>query len=176
MNKTGQIVFITFIITYILFWGTVIYFGIPKEQWKQQKGRYDERQQIEQGRGCKWAYIALICYLVGYVFLDLVFEVKWCEPEFGILLGIALSVTVLLAYLVFQDAYFAFNEKKTGTLISVNCVGLCQLLLGIEHIADGDIIQNGIITDNALNLVFCGVVLSLDIFFLIRKQLDKKSA
>ena len=36
MNKTGQIVFITFIITYILFWGTVIYFGIPKEQWKQQ--------------------------------------------------------------------------------------------------------------------------------------------
>lgn len=76
MNKTGQIVFITFIITYILFWGTVIYFGIPKEQWKQQKGRYDERQQIEQGRGCKWAYIALICYLVGYIFLDLVFEVK----------------------------------------------------------------------------------------------------
>ena len=105
----------------------------------------------------------------------MIFDVVWCAHTFGVFLGIAFSLSVFLAYCVFQDAYFSINDSKVGTMISVNIIGLSQLFMGIEHIANGDIIQNGIITDNALKLVFCGVVLSLDIFFLIRKQLDKKS-
>ena len=54
--------------------------------------------------------------------------------------------------------------------------GVAQLLLGIEHIVDRDIIQNGIITDNAINLLFFAVILLLDIFVFIRKRLDKQSA
>ena len=31
MDYTGQIIFIIFIVCYIIFWGTIIYIGIPKE-------------------------------------------------------------------------------------------------------------------------------------------------
>lgn len=50
MNQTGQIIFIIFIVCYIIFWGAIIYIGIPKENRAQQKKKYDERQQIEHGR------------------------------------------------------------------------------------------------------------------------------
>ena len=176
MNQTGKIVFIVFIIAYIIFWGTIIYIGIPKEQHANKKMKHDERQRIEQGRACKYAYITLICYLLCDIFLEKIFDVVWCDHTFGVFLGIAFSLSVFLAYCVFQDAYFSINDSKVGTMISVNIIGLSQLFMGIEHIANGDIIQNGIITDNAINLLFFAVILLLDIFVFIRKRLDKQSA
>lgn len=176
MNQTGQIVFIVFIIAYMLFWGTIICIGIPKEQRANNKRKYDERQRVEQGRACQYAYITLICYLVSCLFLNQVFDIVWCDNTFGLLLGIAFSLTVFLAYCVFQDAYFSINDSKTGAMIGVNAIGLVQLLVGIGHIVDGDIIQNGIITDNAINLLFFAVILLLNIFVFIRKRLDKRSS
>lgn len=173
MNQTGKIVFIVFIIAYMLFWGTIICIGLPKKERANNKKKYDERQRIEQGRACQYAYITLICYLVACLFLNTVFGIVWCDNTFGLLLGVAFSVSVFLAYCVFQDAYFSINDNKTGAMISVNVIGLAQLLLGIEHIVDGDIIQNGIITDNAINLLFFVVILLLDVFVFIRKRLDK---
>lgn len=176
MNQTGRIVFIVFIIAYAIFWGTIICIGIPKEQRAKNKKKYDERQRIEQGRACQYAYITLICYLVACLFLNKVFGIVWCDNTFGLLLGIAFSVSVFLAYCVFQDAYFSINDSKTGAMIGVNAIGLVQLLVGIEHIVDGSIIQNGMITDNAISLLIFAVILLLDVFVLIRKRLDKQAA
>lgn len=176
MNQTGQIVFIIFIIAYIIFWGTIICIGIPKEQRANNKKKHDERQRIEQGRACKYAYITLICYLLCYIFLEKLFSIVWCDLTFGLFLGIAFSLSVFLAYCVFQDAYFSITDSKVGTMIGVNIIGLAQLFIGIEHIVDGDIIQNGIITNNAINLLFFAVILLLDVFVFIRKRLDKQSA
>ena len=36
MNQTGQIVFIVFIVAYMVFWGTIICIGIPKEERRKQ--------------------------------------------------------------------------------------------------------------------------------------------
>ena len=176
MNQTGKIVFIVFMIAYMIFWGAIIYIGIPKAQRNQNKKKYDERQRIEQGRACQYAYITLISYLVACLFLNQIFGIVWCDHTFGLLLGIAFSISVFMAYCVFQDAYFNITDSKAGTMISINVVGLTQLLLGIEHIEDGDIIQNGIVTDNAVSLLFFTVVVLLDIFVLIRKRLDQQSA
>lgn len=173
MNRTGQIVFIVFIAAYMIFWGAIILIAIPKEQRNSQKKKYDERQRIEQGRACQYAYITLIGYLVAYMVLDQVFGIVWCDTVFGLLLGIAFSASVFLAYCVFQDAYFSVNEGKPASMIGINAVGLSQLLLGIEHIVDGDVIENGIITANAVNLLFAALILLFDVFFLIRKRLDK---
>lgn len=176
MNQTGQIVFIVFMIAYMIFWGTIICIGIPKEQRSSNKKKYDERQRIEQGRACKYAYITLICYLVASLVLDQIFGIVWCDNTFGLFLGIAFSISVFLAYCVFQDAYFDITSSKASSMIGINAVGLAQLVMSVEHIEDGDIIQNGIITDNAVNLLFFAVVLLLDVFVLIRKHLDKRSA
>lgn len=176
MNQIGKIVFIVFIIAYMIFWGTIIYIGIPKEQRASNKKKHDERQRIEQGRACKYAYIMLICYLLCDIFLKKIFGVVWCDHTFGVLLGISFSLSVFLAYCVFQDAYFSINDSKAGTMISVNSIGLLQLSMGIDHIVDGDIVQNGIITDNAINILFFAVILLFDVFVFIRKRLDKQAA
>lgn len=176
MNQTGQIVLIVFIVAYLLFWGAIIYLGLPKAQHANKKKRYDERQRIEQGRAFQYAYITLICYLIAYQILNQAFGIVWCDSTFGFLLGISFSISVFLAYCVFQDAYFSIKESKNGAMIGVNAIGLAQLLVGIGHIADGTIIQDGIITRNAVHLLFFAVVLLLDVFVFIRKYLDKESA
>ena len=133
MNQTGQIVFIIFIIAYMIFWGTIICIGIPKEQ-RANKKKHDERQRIEQGRACTYAYITLIFYLLCYIFLEKIIGIVWCELTFGLFLGIAFSLSVFLAYCVFQDAYFSVNNSKVGAMIGVNAVGLSQLSIRVLSI------------------------------------------
>jgi len=172
MSKTGQIVFISVLVAYMVFWGIIIYIGVPKEHWASQKKKYDERQRIEQGRTCQYAYIALIFYLILYLFVEKALHIVWCDPVFGILLGITLSIAVFMAYCIFQDAYFCVNESRPVSLITVNVVGLTQLLQGAESIAEGTIIEDGIITTDAVYFLFVALILLLDLFVFIRKRLD----
>lgn len=176
MNHTGQIVFIVFIVAYIIFWGTIICIGIPKEERKRQQKRYDERQITEQGRASKYAYITLIVYLVFYSILDVGFDFIWCEQIFGIFLGIMFSLSVYLAYCIFQDAYFSIGESKPGALIGVNVIGLSQLLMAVECIEDGSIVENGIISADGLHILFVALILLLDAFVMIRNRMDKHSS
>lgn len=174
MNQTGTIVLIAFIAAYMIFWGVIICVGIPREERTKQRQRFDERQKVEQGRACQYAYITLLCYLFLYLLLDHVLHIVWCDTAFGILLGIAFSVSVFLAYCVFQDAYFGIGASKPGVLIGVNAVGVTQLVMGIESVEDGAIIQNGIITGNASHFVFLALIILLDVFVFIRKRMDRR--
>lgn len=175
MNQTGKIVFIVFIIAYMLFWGTIICIGLPKEERANNKKKYDERQLFEQSRACKYSYIALIVYLIFYGILDAGFDIVWCESLFGICLGIGLSLFVFFAYCIFQDAYLAIGESKLGVLIAPNIIAFCQFIMGIDCAAEGSIIENGIITDDGLHFLFVAIILFVDILVYIRKRLDKQS-
>lgn len=176
MNQTGQIVFIIFIIAYMIFWGTIIYIGIPKEQRAKQKQQFDERQKVEQYRACQYAYFTLIIYLVLYLLLNQAFYFVWCDTVFGISLGIVFSLSVFLAYCVFQDAYFGIGASKPATLFTANIAGLPNLMLGIESIEDGNIIENGLITGKGIHFAIFALIVLLDIFVFIRKRLDKQAA
>ena len=175
MNPTGQIILIVFLIAYLVFWGTIICIGIPKEKQKKQR-KFDERQIAAQGQAYKFAYITLILYLLVYVILDKGFKLVWCEHVFGIALGVLFSVSTYFAYCIFQDAYFAIGESRPGALIGINLIGLTQLLLAIESIADGSTVENGIITADGLHLLFTALVLLLDVFVMIRNRMDKQAS
>ena len=162
-----------FIIAYMIFWGTIICIGIPKEERRKQQKKFDERQIAAQGRAFKYAYLTLILYLLVYAILDMGFKIVWCELIFGIALGIAFSLSTYFAYCIFQDAYFGVGESKPGALIGVNIIGLSQLLMVVECIEDGSIVENGIITADGLHLLFVALILLLDTFVLIRNRMDK---
>lgn len=173
MNQTGQIVFIVFIFAYMIFWGTIIFIGIPKEERSKQQRKFDERQIAAQGRAFKYAYLTLILYLLVYAILDMGFKIVWCELIFGIALGIVFSLSTYFAYCIFQDAYFAIGESKPSALIGVNIIGFSQLLLAITCIEDGSIVENGIISADGLHLLFVALILLLDAFVMIRNRMDQ---
>lgn len=174
MTQTGKIVFIVFMIAYALFWGAIILIGIPKEQRTQNQKKYDERQIFEQCRGCKYAFFSLIAYLAVYGILDDQ-GIVWCQPIFGVGLGILLSLSIYLTHCVLQDAYFAIGESKPSVLIAPNVIAIPQLIFGIETITDGTIIENGLITADGLHFLLVGLILCLDLAVFLRKRLDKRS-
>ena len=49
MKNTGMIVVLVFAVCYMLFWGGIILFALPKNQ-VFKKSKYDERQRAEQGK------------------------------------------------------------------------------------------------------------------------------
>lgn len=174
MNPTGRFIFLAVILAYFVFWCIIIWIGIPKADRSKQRKQYDERQLFEQGRACKYSYIALIVYLLAYCLLDSGFEIKWCAFPFGICLGIAFSLAVFFSYCIFQDAYFAVGESKPAVLITPNIVALPQLIMGIESAAEGNMLKNGIIAADGIHFLFVGLVVFLDILVIARKYMDKK--
>lgn len=174
MNQTEQLVFFGVILAYSIFWCVIIYTGIPKAERRKQQKQYDERQISEQGRACKYSYIALVVYLLAYCLLDSGFDIKWCEFSFGVCLGISLSLSVFFAYCVFQDAYFAVGESKPVVLITPNIVALPQLIMGIESATEGNVFKNGIVTADGIHFLFVALVVFLDILVIVRKHMDKK--
>lgn len=176
MNQTGKIVFFVFLIAYALFWITIICIGIPKEERRKHQPKYDERQVAAQGRASKYAYTTLIVYLLLYSLLDAGFDFVWCEQVFGIFLGIIFSLSVYLAFCIFQDAYFGVGDKKPGALIAINICGFFQLMLAIECFIDGSMVENGIICAEGLHLVVVIFILLLDAFVMIRNRMDKYSS
>ena len=174
MSQTGQIVFFSFMIAFMIFWSVIIIVGIPKEQRMQKQKRYDERQIFEQCRGCKYAFFSLIAYLAVYGILDDQ-GIVWCRPIFGIALGIILSLCIYLTHCVLQDAYFAIGESKPAVLIAPNAIAISQLIIGIDSIAEGTMIENGLITADGLHFLLVGLILCLDLAVFLRKRLDKRS-
>lgn len=172
MSQTGKIVFIGFILAYAIFWGVIIYIGIPKEQRTQNQKKYDERQILEQYRASKYAFSSLIIYLLVYGALEQ-FGIVWCETIFGVSLGIALSLCIDASYRILQDAYFAIGESKLAVLIVPNVIAISQLIIGIESIAEGTMVENGLITADGLHFLFVALVLFLDLAVFLRKRLDK---
>ena len=112
-----MIVVLVFAVCYMLFWGGIILFALPKNQ-VFKKSKYDERQRAEQGKAFQYAYITLLCYLIMWMAADKLFGTDWCEMTFGLFLGIGFSVSVFLAYCIFRDAYFSVGEHKAGAQTS----------------------------------------------------------
>lgn len=174
MSQTATIAFIGFFIVFMLYWGLIIYIGIPKEERQQKQRKYDERQILEQCRACKYAFFSLITYLTVYGMLADQ-GVVWCEPAFGVGLGIFLSLGIYLSYCILQDAYFAIGESKFSALFGINCIGIISLFKGIEAINDGTILKNGLITIYGLRFLLFAIILFLDLSVFLRKRLDKRS-
>ena len=175
MNKNMLILLVAGIFLYGL-WFALIFSAIPKKEWEKRKGKLDERQMAERGIANKWAYITLICYLVIFVLTERFSEVKLFDTGFAIFLGIFLSVTVYGAYIIIRDACFTIKDNKRLFIMVWNFICLMQLVMGIEYIANGELIENGMITIKALYLLVAAWIILMDICLIIRRHLDGKNA
>lgn len=121
---------------------------------------YDERQQAEQGKAYRAALYALLGYLALWWLLE-VAELRWWDMATGIGLGICLSMGVYALSCVFRDAYLhpARARRPGRTVTWLALLGLLELGLGCSHIADGTLVQNGLLC--ALGSVTLGYGLGL---------------
>ncbi len=120
--------------------------------------RYDERQELIRGRGFKYAFFTiLISNLIIFV-LCATDMLLWAGTDILVVLTTLLGVMVYACYCIWNDAYFALNEKRIHIIMILVAVGISNLVLGLGAIMDGRAWQNGQLTIHSLNL-YCGIMM-----------------
>ena len=120
-------------------------------------GQYDERQELERGKGFKAGFFTMLVYFLLYGAWDSMTGIVWCDTLVGMIIGICLGIFAFAAYCIVKDAYMSINDQPKRFYILFGAVGLMNMLLGLSHIIDGEVIQNGKLNDNMLNF-FIGVI------------------
>lgn len=130
--------------------------------------RFDERQELHRGRGYKYGFYTLLCYIVvDYVVIN-VFEKQWAAEGVDILIGVIVSVGVYAIYCIFHEAFLSLNENPKRY---VAVIIFCMLLNGLGAVMQfqhNPVIENGQLTTHCMNLV-CAVLMAVVLIALALK-------
>lgn len=113
---------------------------------KENKGKYDERQQKERGRAFKIGFIAyVICTLLA-MFLDVYEITANIEQAYIYLMVLLVPLLVFVLVCIWRDAYFQMGENKKRFFI----FGVLALILNVVAF-----IQNR----NNISLIACAFLI-----------------
>lgn len=153
----------------------IIYiFLIVTKNGESAKTIYDERQQAVRGRGFKYGFFTMLGYDGLIALLRLLEITVPADLEVIVFTGALTGIGIYAVYCIWNDGYFALNEKQNSVLIFLGAIGLINIIIGIAHVMYGDLFQNDSLTFRGLNLL-CGL-LAIVIFLtlLIKKIRDRK--
>ncbi|MCR4838402.1 MAG: hypothetical protein K5897_05640 [Eubacterium sp.] len=141
--------------------------------WVKRRGlmrqKYDERQELEQGRGFRYAFFAALVE-VGVV---LMVESMGLLPDRRAWIfyagSIFIGIIVYVIYCIWHDCYIALNEKR-GTVMAVfGAIGAFNLVIGISSIlSNGWFEPSGRFSVSVLNLMCAVMMLAVVIAGAIR--------
>ena len=146
----------------------------------KQKGymrqKYDERQELEQGRGFRYAFFAGLVSTGVALMVDLMGIVPARKVSVFYAVGIFIGISVYVVYCIWHDCYIALNEKRRGLMIFLVGIGVLNLFLGIMGVrADGYFDGNGRYSVCILNLMCAAMCLVAIVAMLLRIVTEARS-
>lgn len=120
------------------------------------KCEYDERQLLARGKAFRAGFFTILIYEAVYAMVD-VAGVKWCANVTGIMLGLMLGITVFAVVAISEDAYMSMNERPAGWII-IWCVVIgLNLVCGLRQALEGELIRDGMLTEEWMNWMCAGM-------------------
>ena len=158
--------------------GLLIYFIAIKATRKYRFGNkpdYDERQKIEQGKAYKTGFFTMMLFSCIYLCMEVLLEngIPFA-PGVGSFIIIFLGAFSFATHAIFSDCYISTNERPIRKKIIFAVIGIVNIAVSIINIFRGELIENGILSVKAINLL-CGLLmLVLVCEILIKERLDVK--
>ncbi len=101
---------------------------------KLEKFRFDERQEALRGKGFRLSFYVMLGYLLWIFLVD---TMGFVRPEFYAVLytlGLLIGVLVYAVYAIWNDCYFALNERKSTSIGILAALGLLNLMIGVSGV------------------------------------------
>lgn len=122
------------------------------------KQNYDERQELLRGRGAKYGlytmfFLNMILFLVEMVGVSLPMS-----AGLALLISIWAGGGVFAVYCIWNEAYFALNQKANVFIGFFSIVAAMNMIIGLQAFFDGTAIQKNQFTLRSMNL-FCGIMM-----------------
>ena len=140
---------------------------------KKQKFTYDERQIAQRGKAYKYAFFTLAGYNALYGIVDMMFEKPWAEDLTGLMIGVCLAVAVHVGYSIWHECYFSMNEEPNKVIAMFAIIVLCNAYIVHGQMRDGELIENGMLTNNCANLVVSVLLVYIIIILAAKWQIKK---
>ena len=136
--------------------------------------KYDERQEMDRGRGFRYVFFTMLIF-IGLVFTIDMTGLAWhLDLTFLYGCGFFLGILVYAVYGVWHECYFALNQKTRTVLISFAFIGIFNLVLGLDSLLSGTIIENGRLSFRVLNLMCAALFLILALTIVAKKVRDSR--
>lgn len=113
---------------------------------------YDERQILARGRAFMWGFFSLMICLMVYGLTDMLIE-PWCDTLTGCIICICVSLIVFAVICIRQDAFAGIGQKRKRNLTVLLVLTAANLLFGVSHIIDGDLLRNGLLSFRSVSLI-----------------------
>lgn len=113
---------------------------------------YDERQILARGRAFMWGFFSLMICLMVYGLTDMLIE-PWCDTLTGCIICICVSLIVFAVICIRQDAFAGIGQKRKRNLTVLLVLTAANLLFGVSHIIDGDLLRNGVLSFRSVSLI-----------------------
>jgi hypothetical protein len=150
----------------------VLIIALCTEGRRLESPRYDERQELERGRGFKYGFFTLIIYFAFALCLDAGGVLPEMDNAVLYTAGIMVGIMVYVVYCIWHESYFALNEKKNVVMITFAGIAIVNLILGINSIASGEMVKNGALTFHATNILCAAMFVVLFATVLLKKISD----
>lgn len=143
---------------------------------KKAKFTYDERQVAQRGLAYKYAFFTLAGYNALYGIIDMALEKPWAEDLTGLMLGVCIAVAVHVGYSIWHECYFSMNEEPGKVIVMFAVIVAINGYIAYGQMRDGELIQNGMLTNNCANLVVAVLLLFIMAVLAIKWQVKKHEA
>ena len=143
--------------------------------WQIKGDSYDERQQIERGKGYKAGFYTLVIYVFAASVLNDVFNIPLLMSFAGMWLGVSAALLVFAVHCIRSDAYMSLYENPKGLILMFLLGGLLNLVIGVVAcVRRGIILENGALCVNLVN-VEVGILLLVVLWVFIARLLRGQS-
>lgn len=113
---------------------------------------YDERQVLARGRAFMWGFFSLMICLMVYGLTDMLIE-PWCDTLTGCIICCCVSLIVFAVICIGQDAFAGIGRNRKRNLTVLVVVTAANLLFGVSHVIDGDLLRDGVLSFRSANLI-----------------------
>ncbi len=108
-----------------------------------EQPRYDERQELERGRGFRYAFFTMLIYIGFLSCIDMVNMFPDLKATFLYVCGVFLGIAVYVVYCIWHESYFALNERPKSMMIIFSVIALMNVILSVISFRSGTMIENG---------------------------------
>ena len=131
------------------------------------------RQMAARGMAYRWAFLTLMLSLAVNTGVEAIWG-PWAKPGVSAWMLIFLSIGVFIVACVRKDAYFAVAQNPRTYLWLFGAVVLCQIPNFLLQLRSGDLVEDGLLTWNALSPA-CGVLFGvMFVCMLVRLRRQKR--
>ena len=139
--------------------------------WRE---RYDERQELERGRGFKYAFFTVLFYFWIMLYMDAADLPLAADTSLLYCCGILLGILVYMVYCIWHESYFALNQNMRSIMIAFGLIGLSNFLIGLCNLFNGTLMENGRLTFRIMNLLCSFLFFALFLTMLLKKIVSSK--